>query len=308
MGTPAAAVPSLRALAQVHDVAAVYTQPDRPRGRGLEQAPSLVKEAALELGLPVVEPASLKNTDERDRLREIVPEIVCVVAFGQILPPEVLAIPPRGCVNVHFSLLPRWRGAAPVERAMMAGDKVTGVTTMLMDEGLDTGPILLQERERIEPGDTSGTLLERLSEAGARLLVATLEGLEDGTVVPRAQPDAAATYARKLRTEEAELHFELPAERLVDHVRALAPDPGAFTWFRARRLKVHRAQAVAGGGETGCIAALHPDGPEVQTGDGRLRLVEVQPEGKRRMSGADFVNGYGPKLREQLGVAVDAGR
>src|SRR3990170_345600 len=216
MGTPEASVPSLRALSTGHEVAAVYTQPERPRGRGLEVQPSPVKSAALEVGLEVIEPKTLKDPEEHERMRTLRPDVVCVVAFGQILPEEVLAIPPKGCVNVHFSLLPRWRGAAPVERAIMSGDKVTGVTTMLMDPGLDTGPILLQERERILPEDTGGALLSRLAELGSRLLLRTLDGLSDGTLTPRPQPDEAATYARKLRPEEAELAFELAAVRLVD--------------------------------------------------------------------------------------------
>lgn len=303
MGTPDTSVPSLDALSGAHDVVCVYTQPERPKGRGLEPAPSPVKAAAAALGLDVHEPPSLADPAEHERLRSLRPDVVCVVAYGHILPPEILATPPSGCVNVHFSLLPRWRGAAPVARAIMAGDRVTGVTTMLMDEGLDTGPILLQERQRIGPDDDAGVVTARLAELGAGLLVRTLEGLAAGTVRPKAQPSSGATYARKLRPEEGELAFELPAARLAAHVRGLAPEPGAYTWFRSRRLKVFRVREVPGAGEPGTVAAAADDGPEVQTGDGRLRLLEVQPEGKRRMSGGEFVRGYRPAVREHLGSA-----
>lgn len=302
MGTPPAAVPSLRAVAAAHEVAAVYTQPDRPSGRGLKVQPSAVKDAAVELGLHVLEPSTLKTPEEHDRLRALAPDAVTVVAYGQILPPEILETPRIGCVNVHFSLLPKWRGAAPVERAIMAGDRLTGITTMLMDPGLDTGPILLQERVAIEPDDTTGTLLERLAEIGAAQLVVTLERLESGAVRPRPQPEVAATYARKIRPEEAEVSFRLPAERIVNQIRALNPEPGAFTWFRARRLKVWRASERSGEGVPGVVVASDDEGPQVQAGRGRLLLEEVQPEGKRRMSGAEFAHGYRPAPGEQLGV------
>ncbi|HVE92124.1 MAG TPA: methionyl-tRNA formyltransferase [Actinomycetota bacterium] len=301
MGTPEASVPSLVAVAEQHEVAAVYTQPDRPKGRGLTEQPSAVKQAAERLGLPVIEPATMKDDAELDRLRSFAADAAAVVAFGHILPPGALQAARLGCVNVHFSLLPRWRGAAPVERAIMSGDTVTGITTMLMDEGLDTGPILLQCREPIRPDDTAGTLLDRLSVAGAEELVRTLGRLEAGDVVPKPQPEGAATYARKLSSSEAELTFNLEVRRLADLVRAMNPQPGAFTWFRSSRLKVWKSRATEGSGTPGTIAAITPDGPEVQARDGRFVLLEVQPEGKKVMSGPDFVNGYRPARGEQLG-------
>jgi methionyl-tRNA formyltransferase len=302
MGTPRASAETLHALAAKHDVVLVLTQPAKPAGRGLQTRPSPVWEEAEFAGLEVAEPPTLKDELVQARLSDLAADAIVVVAFGQILPAPVLAAARLGCVNVHFSLLPRWRGAAPVERAIMAGDRFSGVTTMLMDEGLDTGPILLQEREPILESDTGGSLLERLTPVGARLLLTTLEGLESGSVKPKAQPDAAATYARRLGPREAELAFELPAKRLVDQIRALDPDPGAFTWFRGRRLKVWRGAALPGSGRAGSIATVDASGPDVATGDGRLRLLELQPEGRNRMTGAEFVRGYRPAVREDLGA------
>lgn len=302
MGTPEAAVPSLEAVAQAHHVVAVYTQPDRPRGRGRTPRPSPVKLAADRLGLEVVEPASLKRPEETERLRGYEPEIVVVVAFGQILPPSVLSTPRLGCVNVHFSLLPRWRGAAPVARALMEGDTETGVTTMTMDEGLDTGPILLAVPEPIAPGDTTGTLTDRLARRGASLLVETLAGLEDGSLEPTPQPEEGVTYAHKIDPAEAELDFARPAERLADLVRGLSPRPGAHTGFRGQRLKVLHAEAASDGGGAPGTLAVDDDGvPAVAAAEGRLRLLEVQPAGKRPMPGDAFANGYRPEPGEQLG-------
>ncbi len=294
MGTPDAAVPTLRALAAAHDVVAVYTRPDKPRGRGLRTEASPVKVAAQELGAEIVQPAKLRGGAEQ--LVAFAPDAVVVVAYGAILPPEVLAVPELGCVNVHFSLLPRWRGAAPVERAILAGDQRTGVTTMLMDEGLDTGPALLVESVDIGPEDTTGTVRSRLAELGAALLVRTLDGLASGTVTPQPQDDDGVTYASKVDPDESRLDPSEPAAVLERKVRAFHPAPGAFLPFRGKRLKVWRATVGPGGGDEGTFV-----GGAVQTSDGRLRLDEVQPEGKRRMSGAEFVNGYRPKDGESIG-------
>ncbi|HVL80385.1 MAG TPA: methionyl-tRNA formyltransferase, partial [Actinomycetota bacterium] len=238
----------------------------------------------------------------QDELRSLAPDVVAVVAFGQILPREVLEAPRLGCVNVHFSLLPRWRGAAPVERAIMAGDTETGITTMLMDEGLDTGPILATHVEPISAEDTSGALLERLAARGAEMLVDSVRRLAAGELEPRPQPEDGVTYARKITAEDTELDLTGGSTSLRDVVRALNPHPGAFTWFRGRRLKVLRAEVVEGTGPAGEIVSVQDGGPQVQTGSGRLELVEVQPEGKRPMSGADFVRGYKPQVGERLGV------
>lgn len=301
MGTPEAAVPSLEAVAGSHDVVAVYTQPDRPRGRGRTPRASPVKQTAGRLGLEVVEPGSLKRPEEQERLRRYEPDVVTVVAFGQILPPPVLSMPRLGCVNVHFSLLPRWRGAAPVARALMEGDTETGVTTMSMDEGLDTGPILLTTGEPIAPGDTSGTLTERLARRGASLLVQTLDGLEDDSLRPVPQPEEGVTYAHKIDPGEGDLDFDRPAGRLADLVRGLSPRPGAYTTFRGQRLKVLRAEAEPDGGGTPGTLVLSGGVPAAVTADGRLRLLEVQPAGKRPMPGDAFANGYRPEPGERLG-------
>ncbi len=303
MGTPEAAVPSLHAVADAYDVVAVYTQPDRPKGRGRRAAPSPVKVAAQHLGVEVVEPASLRAPEEVERLRTYGPDAVAVVAFGQILTPAILEVPALGCVNVHFSLLPRWRGAAPVARAILAGDRVTGVTTMLMDPGLDTGPVLLTASEPIRDDDTGGDLTARLATLGAALLVRTLDGLSADTLTPRPQPDEGATYAKKIEAAEGELDLSEPAEDLARRVRALYPHPGTHTSFRGKRLKVWSAVSEAGDGIPGEIVEAAGPGVVVACGRGRLRLLEVQPEGKRRMSGEEFARGYRPAPGESLGTA-----
>lgn len=303
MGTPEAAVPALGSLAAAHELVAAYTRPERPRGRGRRPQPTPVKVAALELGVSVVEPGSLRTPEEQQRLRSLEPDVVVVAAFGQILPQEVLDIPPAGCVNVHFSLLPRWRGAAPVERALLAGDDITGVTTMLMDAGLDTGPMLLAREVAVGPHDTTPTLTTRLADLGAHLLLETLQGLAAGTLTARPQPEDGVTYADKIDPGERELHPASAASDLERRVRALYPD--AFTMFRGRRLKVLRAAAVAGDGEPARVAAVSSDGIHVQTRDGVLVLLEVQPEGKKPMDANAFVNGYRPEVGEWIGVEND---
>jgi len=302
MGTPRAAVPSLRALAETNHVVAVYTRQDKPKGRGRRVSASAVKETATELGLEVIQPKTLRGGGEATRLRELQLDAVAVVAYGMILPPDVLAAPRLGCVNVHFSLLPRWRGAAPVERAILAGDDRTGVTTMLMDEGLDTGPIILQEPVAIGPHDTTGTLLERLSGLGADLLPRTLSGLDAGNIAPRSQPSDRVTLAPKVEPREAELDFTEPAAALERRVRALDPSPGAHTFIGGRRVKVWRADVASGDGAPATVAAVGTNGIEVATASGRLRLEVVQPEGRRQMSAAEFVRGHPVAVGERVGL------
>jgi methionyl-tRNA formyltransferase len=301
MGTPEAAVPTLRSLAASHEVVGVYTRPDRPRGRGLRMAASPVKEAAAELGLPVFQPRTLR--EEGERLRGLAPDAVVVVAYGIILPAGVLAVPRLGCVNVHFSLLPRWRGAAPVARAILAGDERTGITTMLMDEGLDTGPILYREVVAIAPDDTTGTLTRRLAELAPGLVARSLEDLDTGRITPQPQEEAGATVAPKVEPEEAALDPRLGAAALERAVRAFDPFPGAHVGFRGRRLKVWKAAVRAGAGDPGTMVVAD-DGPALQTSDGRLLLAVVQPEGKRRMTGAEFVRGYRPAPGERLDLPM----
>lgn len=302
MGTPDAAVPSLRAVADAFDVVAAYTRRDRPSGRGLKVVASPVKLAAEELGAEIVQPKSLRS--EAEHLQSFAPDAIAVVAYGMLLPPDVLDVPRLGCVNLHFSLLPRWRGAAPVERAILAGDERTGVTTMLMDPGLDTGPTLHAEVVEIAPDDTTGTLRSRLVELAGPLLVRTLRDLDTGAVTPQPQDDGAATIAPKIDPAEAELDPSRPARELERRVRAMDPAPGAFVAFRGHRLKVWRGIVEPGDGEPGRIASVDPDGVAIQTGEGRLRLIEVQAEGKRRMPAADFARGHRPTTGEPIGPHV----
>jgi methionyl-tRNA formyltransferase len=260
-----------------------------------------VKEAATELGLDIVQPKTLRGGTEAQRLRELNPDAVAVVAYGMILPADVLSVPRLGCVNVHFSLLPRWRGAAPVEHAVMAGDAETGVTTMLMDEGLDTGPMLLVESTPIADDDTTGTVTERLAVRGADLLVKTLRGLDDGTVAPIPQPEEGVTLAPKIAAADAVLDVSQPAVALWRRVRALDPAPGAYLSLGGRRLKVWGARVVAGGGTPGVVAAVGEEGIDVQTPQDRLRLECVQPEGKRRMTAAEFLRGRPVRVGDAIG-------
>lgn len=298
MGTPEAAVPALRALHERFEVSCVYTRRDKPRGRGLQLTPSPVKAAATELGLEIVQPKTLRG--EADALSQRQPNAIAVVAYGMILPADVLAVATLGCVNVHFSLLPRWRGAAPVANAILAGDEHTGVTTMLMDEGLDTGPILHQFQTPIEPDDTTGILTERLAVIGADLLVRTLTELEAGKVAPTPQDDKLATLAPKLDPSDAELDPARPAVELERRIRAFAPSPGAFLWLRGQRLKVWSATCVAGEGPSGTVVT-EGDALSVQTGDGRLVLLEVQLEGRKRMSAEAFMRGHRLEAGERAG-------
>lgn len=293
MGTPEFAVPALEALADAHQVVGVVTQPDRPAGRGRRLAPSPVKQVALERGLSLSQPHSLRTPEAVAQLSAWKPDVIVVAAFGQILPQDVLGLPPHGCLNVHGSLLPHWRGAAPVAAAILAGDEVTGVTIMQMDAGLDTGPVLAQREETILPDDTQATLEERLAYLGAELLVETLSAYLAGNLLPRPQPEEGATYAGQLRKEDGLLDWSRPAVELDRQVRAFTPWPGAFTTWRGQRLKVLRVVPLPewhGDAPPGTVIVL-ADGVVVATGEGALRLEEVQLAGKRPMDIAPFLRG-----------------
>jgi len=299
MGSGPLGRPTLRALAAHPDfeVALVVTRPDRPAGRGLKLHPTPIKELAHELGLPLFQPEKVNR--EVERLRAIRPDVTVVVAYGQILSRDVIEVPKLGTVNLHASLLPKYRGAAPIPWALMKGETVTGVTTFLIDEGLDTGPILLQKEVPIAPEDTAGTLEKKLADVGAELMLETLEGLREGTIPPKPQDDSQATYAPKITKEMARIDWTRSAQEIHNLVRAMEPAPGAFAFFRGRRLKVHRTRVVPDPlleGKPGAIVRVGEEGLEVATGEGVLELLEVQPEGKRRMSGRDFANGY--RVRE----------
>jgi len=305
MGTPRFAVPTLEALVaqEGYELVCVVTQPDRPAGRGRKLAASAVKEAALAHGLPVWQPRTLRDSEAVEKLRALSPTVIVVAAFGQILRPEVLAIPSRGCLNVHASLLPRWRGAAPIPAAILAGDEETGVTIMLLDEGMDTGPILAQASLPIRPEDTTGSLTERLATLGADLLIATLPRWLAGEIQPRPQDHSQATMCRPLRKEEGRLDWSLPAIELERRVRAYNPWPGAYTTWHGRRLKVLCAAPLSdwrGPQPPSQVIAL-PEGTAVVTGNGALLLLEVQLAGRRAMTIADFLRGQRDFIGSRLG-------
>lgn len=293
LGTPQFAVPCLSALIGAgHGVAAVFTRRDRPVGRKqLLQAPP-VKVLALEKGIPVFQPATLRDAETERVLRDLSPDVIVVAAYGRILPKNILELPKYGCVNVHASLLPKYRGAAPIQQAVLDGEALTGVTTMQMAEGLDTGDILLCEETAIGPDETSGELTERLSRIGAGLIVRTLAALEAGTATPVPQDDAKSSCAPMLTKERSPLDWSRPAQELHNQVRGLSPWPSASTAFCGKGLKVHRSR-VAGK----CVGlpgqVLPGKAFAVACGGGTaLELTEVQPEGGRRMSGTDFLRGH----------------
>jgi methionyl-tRNA formyltransferase len=299
-GTPEFAVPGLRACVDSGaDVVAVYTQPDRPAGRGRKLSPSPVKQAALAAGIPVEQPASLKTSAAQQRLRDYTPDLMVVIAYGLILPRAVLALPQLGCWNVHASQLPRWRGAAPIERALLAGDAETGVCLMQMDAGLDTGPVLLRETVAIHDDDTGSSLHDRLAAAGARTLADGLRHVFTATPLV-ATPQAAngAVYARKLDKAEARLDFTQPAPGLERKIRAFNPWPVAEAELAGERVRVWAAQAVPAGrtGQPGSILAAGKHGIDVACGEGTLRILKLQRAGGRVISAVDYLNAR-PALR-----------
>ena len=294
-GTPPFAVPALRACQAVGTVVAVVTQPDRPRGRGQHVTSSAVKAEAERAGLPILQPPKLKGTDFGERLRAMQLDVAVVAAYGRILPTDVLSAPRLGCVNVHASLLPRWRGAAPIQWAVASGDAETGVCLMQMEAGLDTGPVLALRRTPIQPDDTAETLQQRLSELGGALVREELPRYLAGSLTPHPQPAEGVTLARLVEKEDGRLDWARPAVELERRVRAFVPWPGAWTQLGPQLLKVWRAEVTPGAGPPGTVLAAHGT-LDVATGEGALRLVELQPEGKRRMSAAEFLSGH--RLKE----------
>lgn len=290
MGSPEFAVPALNSLVSSHEILAIYTQPDRPSGRGLESTPSPVKRRALALGLKVVQPKTLKLPEEIDNLKALKPEAIVVAAYGLLIPRSILDVPPLGCINVHPSLLPRHRGASPVTAAILSGDKTTGVSIMLLDEGWDTGPVLAQVSTPILPADTTGSLTARLSGLGARLLETTLPRWQAGEIKPQPQDPSRATYSHTIRKEEGELDWTLPAEELERKVRAFQPWPGCYTWWKGKMLKVLQSEVISGGDGPGQV--ISKDGiTGVGTAAGILSLKVVQLEGKKAMDIQEFVRG-----------------
>lgn len=289
-GTPPFAAAALNALADAgHDIALVLTQPDRPAGRGMKLTPSAVKQAALARGLPVSQPASLKTPEAQAELRTIDADVMVVAAYGLILPQAVLDLPHFGCLNIHASLLPRWRGAAPIQRAILAGDTETGITIMQMDAGLDTGTMLSKTVVPIRENDTAASLHDVLATAGASAIVAALENY--AALVPEAQDEAQATYAAKLTKDEAQLDWSQPADALALAVRAYNPVPGAWTLLDGATLKIWKAQPCTGSGEAGEVLHAEADRLVVACGVGALALQEIQPAGSKRMTAAAFLAG-----------------
>jgi methionyl-tRNA formyltransferase len=292
-GTPEFAVPSLRAAARKAEIVAVYTQPDRPAGRGRGVQPSPVKLAALEQGFPVLQPQTLKSELSRDALRALKPDLIVVVAYGLLLPQAVLDIPVYGCWNVHASLLPRWRGAAPIQRAIEAGDTGTGVCLMQMEKGLDTGPVLLAQRTPIGADETAGQLHDRLAELGAQTLGDGLGLLRAGMKpVAKPQPATGATYAHKLEKAEARLDWSQPAQALERKVRAFNPWPIAEAPLSGERVRIHAAEVVDGapGAAPGSVLQASRAGIDVACGAGALRITRLQREGGRVLAAADYLN------------------
>jgi methionyl-tRNA formyltransferase len=309
-GTPSFAVPTLETLVEAgHSVPLVVTQPDRPRGRGMEVAFSPVKNAAVRLGIPAIQPATIKNNAEfRDQLGSIRPDTIIVVGYGRIIPQWMIDLPRLGNLNLHASLLPKYRGAAPIQWAIASGESVTGVTTMRIDAGLDTGDILMQREIPIGSEDTAETLGPKLAAVGADLMVETLRGLESGQVRPSPQDHSQATLAPILRKEDGRMDFTRSAGDLFNRLRGFQPWPGAFTIFRGKTLQVHRAKSVQH------AAPLTPseiavEGTRLVVGCGKndkdaltaLELIEIQLEGKRRMTAQEFINGYRPQFGDKLG-------
>jgi methionyl-tRNA formyltransferase len=302
-GTPHFAVPTLKALVHAgFPVRLVVTQPDKPRGRGLALAPSPVKQSALALDLPITQPESIKNNDEfRAQLTALKPDAIIVVGYGRIIPRWMIDLPPLGNINLHASLLPKYRGAAPIQWAIARGEETTGVTTMRIDEGLDTGDILLQKEVPIQPADTAETLAPTLATIGASLMIETLRGLQTEAIKPRPQDSEKATLAPILKKENGRIDFRLAAQEICNRLRGFQPWPGAFTIFRGKNLHIWDAAVSQHSRPPGEIL-VEADRLAVGCGGGTaLTLLQVQPEGKKHMASSDFVHGYRPQTGEKLG-------
>jgi methionyl-tRNA formyltransferase len=301
MGTPDFAVPSLNALLNAYNVVGVVTQPDRPAGRGQQMRPSPVKEVAQAAGLPLFQPASLRREETAEPIRHWQPDLIVVAAFGQILRPHLLNLPALGCLNVHASLLPRWRGASPIQHAILAGDAATGISLMQMDEGLDTGPVYVKEAIPIHDDETAATLHDRLAELGAATLSHYLAEIITGRLSPKPQNEQNATYAPLITKEAGELNWQETAPALDRRIRAMTPWPGAFTWWQGQRLHIKTAMPVRGAGlpagKPGQVvrrqteSGVQTETAVVLTGHGGLQLQTIQLAGKREMGVSDFLRG-----------------
>ena len=302
-GTGDFAVPALEALVRAgHEVVVVVTQPDRPSGRGREVRAGALRRTAGTLCLVALQPERVRSADFQELFRRYEPlDAAVCAAFGQIIPQWLLDAPRLGFLNIHPSLLPRYRGAAPIHRAIMAGEAVTGVTIMLMDAGLDTGPILMQQEVPVASEDDAGSLSARLAGIGAEMVVAALESLQAGAIAPQPQDDSLATYAKMLTPEDAEINWSAPAQAIANQVRALSPKPGARTTFGGTGLKVWSASVGSGKGEPSTVLAVLPQAVEVAAGEASVLLIEVQPESRKRMNAAEFARGARVRVGDTMG-------
>ncbi|MBQ1507292.1 MAG: methionyl-tRNA formyltransferase [Ruminococcus sp.] len=291
MGTPDFAVPALEALiSSRHEVVAVFTQPDKPKGRKMLLTPPEVKVCAAAHGLPVYQPASMKSTEAESLIKELAPDVIVVAAYGKILPQSVLDIPKYGCVNIHGSLLPKYRGAAPIQQAVLNGDKITGLTTMLMDIGLDTGDILQTVETEIGENETSGELFDRLAQMGGDLILSTLDALENGTVTPKKQDESKAVHTSKIDKTMCPIDFSKSADEVHNLVRGLNPWPTATAVIDGKKMKIHSTAVVDKSGESGTVISVAP--LIVACGEKAVEIKELQPEGKKRMTAQAFLLGH----------------
>ena len=304
MGTPEFALASLRGLIAARAaIPLVVTQPDRPKGRGRKMVAPPVKLLAQEEGIPVYQPQKVKSGEAIERIAALAPACIVVVAYGQLLPAEILALPQLGTVNVHASLLPKYRGPAPIHWALIRGEEKTGITTMLMDIGMDTGDILMQSEMPIDPEDTAGSLHDRLAEEGASLLVGTLRSLKTGTLKPRPQDDSQATYAPMLVKEDGEIDWKEEAKKICCRIRGLDPWPGGFTVWRGKRLKLFGCKplSISTQARPGTVIAVNEGGVQVASGKGVVLVKTLQLEGRRSLPVADFIRGYSLKVETRFG-------
>jgi len=295
MGTPHFAVPSLDLLAQAgYEIALVVTRPDRPKGRGRKLVPPPVKVKALELNIEVTQPSTLKSEKFAGQIKNLQPDFFVVVAFGQILSEKVLQLPKFGAINIHASLLPKYRGPAPIQWAIINGESYTGVTTMFMDKGMDTGNILLTKKEPILPEDTAATLQDRMANAGAELLIKTLKDFAANKITSLPQDHSKATYAPLLKKQDGHINWQRPAEKLESFIRGMTPWPGAFTFHNEKRLKILKAAPILEGVSeaAGTILKTFPDELRVATGKGALSIIEIQGPSGKRLGIAEFLRGY----------------
>ncbi len=305
MGTPQFACPTLeRLILSGEKIVAVVTQPDRPKGRGQKEEPPPVKVLAQRHGIPVFQPLKVRTPDSVERIREMAPDLIVVAAFGQILPQSLLEIPPRGCINVHSSLLPRYRGAAPLNWVIINGETETGITTMLMDAGLDTGDILLMKRTPIDPHEDATSLHDRMALLGGDLLVETLELLMAGKLLPMKQDEAQTCYAPLLRKESGEIDWRKSPVEIENLVRGTIPWPGAHTQLNGLLLKLFRVRAAQGCGEPGAVLTTGKEGIQVACGDGSIMIQELQLAGKKRLPARDFLAGYAIPSGLRLGKDI----